>query len=261
MFSLILLFPFIAQASVKPLIFYGDNQGSIVNHRKLVEEITEQDPGVVFNVGDLVSYKYDVADWANFNSIIAPLKEIAPYYPAIGNHDAYSGYFTQSFPDLPRGGRYYAKIYSRLYIIVLDSNADFSRDYYQKRWFVRQLSRARELKKTIIVVFHHPPVSSDGGEENTQKLLPLIKMYHVRMVFSGHYHHYERSYFQGTQFIVTGGGGATLYPRTQIGPYSRTYAKLYHFCRLDLEDFKMHFRVYDINLNLVEDIELSYTKY
>jgi len=246
-------------ASLKSLVFYGDTHSGYSTHQKIVAGIEAQNPAKVFHAGDLVSYKYYLYDWLMFDSITANLRAKVKYYPAIGNHDAYTGYFTQLFPYLPRGGRYYATTYSRLYIIVLDSNSSFKKDTYQYKWFKSKLKKARALGKTPIVMFHHPPVSSDGGEANPKYLLPLIKYYRVRFVFSGHYHHYERSYYNRTYFIVTGGGGATLYDlENEPGPYSKKYVKTYHFCRLDLEKDKIKLTVFDRDLNVIDTARMWY---
>lgn len=258
--AVILFFPTAVFAFTQPapVVFYGDIQSGYSNHRKIVAGIEAQYPKIVVNTGDLASYRYDLSAWLTFDSTVANLRSNSLFLPVIGNHDAYSGYFNQRFA-LPRGGRYYSKIYNRLYLIFLDSNANFKKDTYQYNWLVGQLARAKSLGKTRIVVFHHPPISSDGGEANPKKLLPLFYKYSVKLVFSGHYHHYERLKYQRTNFIVTGGGGATLYPLTNpVGIYSQKYVRSYHFCRLDLEENLLKITVFDRELNIIDQTNIKY---
>lgn len=247
----------------KSLVFYGDShvgqseKGEQI-YQQIADDILTQHPNIIFHLGDLVNYKDDLTNWLKFDLITAPLRISARYYPVIGNHDAYTGYFVARF-NLPHGGRYYSTTYGRLYFIILDSNANFSYDVYQYRWFKSRLIYARSHHKTIIVIFHHPPIASGGGVPNARKLLPLIKKYQVRLVFNGHYHSYERSYYNGTHFLICGGAGGTLYPpEGPINIYSRKYLKSYNFCELDLLEDVMRLSVYDQNLNLIDSVKMHY---
>jgi 3',5'-cyclic AMP phosphodiesterase CpdA len=264
----LLLFCFIpsfarAYTEPKPIIFYGDSQvgqsekGDQI-YQQIADDILIQNAGIVFHLGDLVNYKDDVNGWAMFDFITASIRASSRFLPAIGNHDAYTGYFPLRF-SLPRGGRYYSTTYGRLYLIVLDSNADFKYDTYQYNWLKGSLIRARSLNKTTIIIFHHPPIASGGGVDNTKQLIPLFEKYRVRMVFNGHYHSYERSYFNHIHYLICGGAGATLYPpEGPINIYSRKYLKSYNFCRLDLHKSEMKLSVYDQNLNLIDSGRMSY---
>jgi hypothetical protein len=56
----------------------------------------------------------------------------------------------------------------------------------------------------------------------------------VAIVFNGHDHGYERSVANGVTYIVTGGGGAPLYPKTHRNPTSVYFDSVYHFVQITL---------------------------
>jgi hypothetical protein len=65
---------------------------------------------------------------------------------------------------------------------------------------------------------HHPPysISLHGGRaELRDAWTPLFERYQVAAVFSGHDHCYERAERNGIRYVVSGGGGAPLYPRSR----------------------------------------------
>jgi len=135
------------------------------------------------------------------------------------------------------------------HFLVLDSTAFMpvlSADY--REWIRRDLMESKSRWK--FVLFHHPGFNSSANHRNQQKmrlLSPLFEEAGVTIVFSGHVHNYQRSkplrfepkdvipevpalsvrgqfqlddQFDGIQrtepngviYIVTGGGGAKLYP-------------------------------------------------
>ncbi|MEZ4369126.1 MAG: metallophosphoesterase [Kofleriaceae bacterium] len=89
----------------------------------------------------------------------------------------------------------------------------------QTAWLERELVAARQDPAIdhIFVVMHHPPysVSLHGGQRDLrERWTPLFERYGVAAVFSGHDHVYSRAVVGGVQYVVSGGGGAPLYPRS-----------------------------------------------
>ena len=186
-----------------------------------------------------------------------------PYFLAPGNHDVTSGP-TANLPDRQVGVRnfldamsammppdgsprrlagypVYAFGYGNTFVLALDSN--IAGDDTQFEWTRAQLEGLdRRRYVNVIVFFHHPPFSSGphGGaivEQATALLraryLPLFRAHHVRLSFSGHEHlfeHWVERYADASgahrlDHIVSGGGGAPLYPY-QGEPDLREYIRL-----------------------------------
>jgi hypothetical protein len=66
-----------------------------------------------------------------------------------------------------------------------------------------------------VAVFHHAPFTV-GLHENNQDVIrnwiPLFERYGVALVLTGHNHGYEHWIVNGIHYVVTGGGGAQIYP-------------------------------------------------
>ncbi|HEY3134842.1 MAG TPA: metallophosphoesterase [Blastocatellia bacterium] len=173
-----------------------------------------------------------------------------PYFLAPGNHDVtpaaeleapmrkeglknYLGAIANLIPPngTPRrldGYPTYAFGYGNAFLIALDSN--IAADDKQFEWVKSQLDGLdRKRYRHVIAFFHHPVFSSGphGGaivELPTAALraryMPLFRRHRVAILFTGHEHLFEHwiERYEDAQGkhrldqIVTGGGGAPLYP-------------------------------------------------
>jgi hypothetical protein len=113
----------------------------------------------------------------------------------------------------------------------------------------------------VIAILHHPPFSTGPHAEDEKGLrktiVPLFDQYGVGMVFSGHSHAYERSLYNDTHYIVTGGGGAPLYDQVRASPHSQIFIKAHHFCRLTVRDNLLTLCVIDVDLNLIDIVTVD----
>jgi len=139
--------------------------------------------------------------------------EGVPVVASLGNHDVERD-ARPVMRLLGMEARWYRARVGPLQIIVLDSTEVGSAR--QRAFLVAELAsplaRGAEYR---IVVLHHPPFSC-SRHKNTEAVLrswqPVIQQGDVDLVLSGHDHAYQR--FEpvgGTTYIVTGGGGRTLY--------------------------------------------------
>jgi calcineurin-like phosphoesterase family protein len=189
-----------------------------------------------------------------------------PYFLAPGNHDV-SGAPAPDSPTRKEGLRNYLAAvanlippdgaqrrldgyptyafgYGNAFFIALDSN--LATDDKQFEWVKSQLEGLdRKRYSHIVAFFHHPPFSSGphGGaivEPPSAALrtryMPLFRRHRVGILFSGHEHIFEHwvERYEGSDghklridHIVTGGGGAPLYPyrgEPDLREYIKTYA-------------------------------------
>jgi acid phosphatase type 7 len=107
--------------------------------------------------------------------------------------------------------QYYSVDYGNVHVVSLDSQLsarDESQRATMREWLIDDLA-SNELDWTV-VIFHHPPYSkganhdSDGTEDNAfdrpiwdmrNEFVPIFDDYGVDVVYSGHSHSYERSYY------------------------------------------------------------------
>ena len=176
-----------------------------------------------------------------------------PYFLAPGNHDV-TGAADLAAPGRAEGLRNYLRAnaalipptgasrrldgyptyafgYGNTFVLGFDSN--IAEDSTQLQWVERQLSGLdRNRYKHIVAFFHHPPLSSGlhGGaivERPTAavraRYMPLFRKHGVTLLVTGHEHLYEHwveryrdsaGRVRRMDQIVTGGGGAPIYPHS-----------------------------------------------
>lgn len=256
------LFPvlFSIRAFCGDVCIYGDSQQNPDVQSKIVQEIIAFHPSVVFRVGDLVDDGREPGLWEQFNAIHGPLMKTAEYFPALGNHEFDSQLYFEQFPQL-EGRRWYSVEREGMHFTILDSCFDMSPGSVQYNWLEDDLSAVSGKNMVKAVIFHHPlfDVSKRHGadEKNLRPvLLPLFEKYGVSAVFCGHSHDYQRYNYKGIYFIVTGGGGSTLYGQKTDDPYLQKFAKVYHFCLLRTEAGAVSVKVIDVDLNVIDTFEL-----
>jgi len=62
-----------------------------------------------------------------------------------------------------------------------------------------------------------------------------VRRSRVPVVFSGHFHHYERLSSNGVTYITSGGGSSTLYATGERLPESIVLARQTHFVLVEID--------------------------
>ena len=189
----------------------------------------------------------------------APVFATTPAYAVIGNHDfeANNGQPLLDAMVLPTNTadgteRFYSFDWGNCHVAALDSSTTTAPGSPQATWLDADLAASTATWK--FVVFHFPLYSSSHHGSNLEvraNLEPILNARHVDIVFNGHDHDYERSYPmlagaatdvgsepnyvdpQGTIYIVTGGGGQTLYP-SGTSSFTATSASVHHVTQVDI---------------------------
>lgn len=213
----------------------GDTQNNQEVQQQIVDRMTSLVPDFVLHAGDMVDEGLESSQWDTFFRIEMRLLAQIPFFGALGNHERASPLYFGAF-RLPGNERWYSLEYGNLHLVVLeaDGTVDYGMGSEQGEWLQRDLSLTRQRWK--LVLLHYPLYSSgyNGSTDSSvrQALEPLFLRYGVDLVFSGHDHHYERNLVQGITYIVSGGGGAPLYPLWRKLPTSVFAAVKHHFVRV-----------------------------
>ena len=223
-------------------VVFGDTRSYHTDHATVVGAIVTAEPRVAFHSGDLINNGLLAAEWDTFFSIEAPLLQIAPFYPTIGNHEEGGGIYLDVF-ELPENSpspeRYYSVRVGAAQLVVLDQyGSSLMPGGEQYEWLDARLAEAAADPgvRLSFVMLHHGPYDSGAHGSNfvvRQNLVPLFEAHGVDAVFSGHDHDYERGEVNGVQYVVSGGGGAPLYDVAGDW-WTQAAASVLHFCVLDL---------------------------
>ncbi|MFN2525350.1 MAG: metallophosphoesterase [Actinomycetota bacterium] len=138
------------------------------------------------------------------------MDEGVDFHATLGNHDIVhdGGRSELSEPafGLPRRNYVFRRLGLRL--VLANSNA------LNYDW-LKEATRARAADRWTIVAFHHPVFSAGphGSTPGFRPSLPrLFRRRGVDLVLNGHDHLYlATKELRGIRYVVTGGGGATLY--------------------------------------------------
>ena len=139
-------------------------------------------------------------------------------WSTLGNHDGHSAsssdqsgpyYDIFTFPIQGEAGgmasgteAYYSFDYANVHFIILDSHdSDRSINGPMYSWCESDLQNTSA--DWVVALWHHPAYSKGSHDSDLEsgliqmreRFLPLLEMYGVDMVLSGHSHSYERSYF------------------------------------------------------------------
>jgi 3',5'-cyclic AMP phosphodiesterase CpdA len=192
------------------------------------------------------------------------------FWPSLGNHDVVprsSLPYLQNF-ELPANGppgltpgRHYSFDYAGARFVALDSNASVSvLEHRVAPWLERTLA-AQPTPSWRFVFFHHPPFSDglhSGSPVTRSALVPAFERARVDVVFCGHDHDYQRTEpIRGVTYIVSGGGGARLYPRRRRSPSTAIfYNKRHGFVVADINGGTLTLRYLDTSGETVDSATL-----
>jgi len=249
----------------------GDSGTGTQAQHDVAAGIRVSDPDLVLMTGDIVYERgeeemIDRAYFVPYGSLI----ERVPFYAAIGNHDiinddAVSLLDNVYLPRNPADGseRCYSFDRGPVHFVALDSTQDLSPGTLQGDWLAADL--AANTRAWTVVYLHHPPYSSSqhGSDLAVRAaLVPYCDQFGVDIVFTGHDHVYERThplaadivvdadplgdYVEppGTVFVVTGGGGKSLYA-AGFSEFTAESVSAYHHVVVDIADGVLRLRAVD----------------
>ncbi|MFQ6098057.1 MAG: metallophosphoesterase, partial [Armatimonadota bacterium] len=237
------------------LAVYGDSRSNPQMHARIAEAIRKADPDLVLHTGDIVGRGRETHRWKpEFFDPARNLLARVSLWPCLGNHEDESPNYYRFF-SLPGRESWYSFDWGNARFICLDSCLPMAPGTEQYEWLERELKATKAPWK--IAFFHHPPFSAHprrGMSDTRRHWAPLFQKYGVQVVFNGHDHSYVRTKRidaegkpdeRGTVYVISGGGGAGVYPVTEK-PYVATALAAHHYVIVDFEGEVARARAYDV---------------
>ncbi|MHB9024326.1 MAG: metallophosphoesterase family protein [Armatimonadota bacterium] len=241
---------------------YGDCRTGHQIHGKIVSALLKHQPRFIINTGDIIENGETPAHWDSFFEIAAPLTGSIPFYTVPGNHERNVGYLFRLFPGFRNSGEkeseWYAVTSGNVQVIVLNSTRKMEE---QRDWLEKRLAEQAGKWTWTIVAFHYPPYSSssrNGDAKHRELWVPLLEKYRVDLVLLGHDHFYERSEKGGVTYIISGGGGAPLYPINASKNLYQKYAeKTNQYMLADVTATSLRLRMYRLDGTVGDEVTLK----
>ncbi len=218
----------------------GDGRSRPDGFKSVADSILKDDPDFLIYVGDLIRSGTNYSNWHDqYFTPGADLIRNIPIFPVIGNHErggsANSWYYRYITQD-----NWYSFDYGNVHFVVLDSQRQGSRA--QEDWLIADLEANKDAKWLFIAIHSHVYSSKGRGVSMRihEKWTPIFEKYGAQVVFSGHEHHYERSYRRGIYYIITGGGGVSLGTGEPLSrsynPYKQIAYSINEHCTVEIYD-------------------------
>lgn len=211
---------------------FGGGQGQIAVAKAMERWLAQgHRADALVSTGDNV---YDVASPELFGPQLDEpyrnLRRSRPLWATLGNHDVAGIHGPEELAYLGLPALPYVEELAGVQLLFLDANEP---DQAQARWLDQRLGEPGPTRR--VVVFHQPAYSCGlhGSTDAVKRLwVPIIEQHHVALVLNGHDHDYERFHSPaGVTYVVTGGGGQTLYPLVpgcRGGPVTETASAVRH---------------------------------
>jgi len=220
-------------------VVYGDNRTDDEAHAEVVRAIRGESFAFLVHTGDFVASGGDLSLWHRFFDIEGGLLRDHCVFACVGNHELYddaaaANYMRYFGPSEGGDTRLYGSFrWGIARFFLLNAFEDWAEK--ERAWLEAELARADAepgLAWRFIVV-HHGPWSSGHHGDNVKMLMAgvpeMLVRHHVDLVLAGHDHIYERGEREGLKYIVSGGGGAPLYPDITPKPSTRKAEATHHF--------------------------------
>jgi hypothetical protein len=243
----------------------GDTRGDPTTWNLLLQAIAAKDPDLILFTGDAVTTGTKVEEWYEWLEAGVGVLESYPLVPVHGNHEALSQAWF-GLLSLPDNEQWYALNAGPAQLTVFNDSGLSSSNSEQATWLAETLAATQQPWK---ITLHHQPAFSSSDVHAISSIsrytfVPVLEAGGVKLDLAGHNHHYERTWPLkdgllspgGTVYIVTAGGGASLYGNDGSEPYSAFVSVTEHYTWLEISNEKIEGEAIDLAGNILDSWEL-----
>lgn len=237
-------------------VLYGDCRSGHDVHRRVVAAILQTEAKFVIQSGDIVYSGDSDKDWETWRGITKELREKMGYYPVKGNHDGgKKGAFQKEF-GLEK--THYDKVLGNIHFFFLDTNSAAAP---QLEWLAKAVEGSKSPHR--VAVMHAPPITLVASRVATAARVK--ERFHAALVklkfcaaLCGHDHHFYAGRRDGLPYVVSGGGGASLYStKEELAEKGDLWKKAHHFVLCRSEEKSIAARVMDPDGKEIEGLKLA----
>ena len=176
--------------------------------------------------GDAARLTGELDDYTAILELLEPLEGVMPAYIALGNHDDRDNFFERVLElhgaRQPVEKNHVSVIeHPATRVLVLDSLLHVRKSpghlgKAQREWLSAYL--AQHTDRPIVLVFHHTLGDKDGDLLDTDRLFALLAPHkHVKAIFHGHSHRWNRYEMEGIQIVNLPAVGHIWAPEDPLG--------------------------------------------
>jgi hypothetical protein len=238
-------------------VVFGDSGGGSPDQATVASQMGSVPLDFMLHVGDMAYSNGTLAEFeTNHFAMYRELNGAFPLFPAIGAHDDATdsaGPYREVF-TLPENERHYSFDWGPVHVVVVDALAN-SRE--QEAWVEQDLRATDQPWKVAVVT---APMYSSGYHGSAMSIRnayePIFQRHGVQLVFSGDDHDYERSRpMGGVTYIVTGGGGRSVYP-VGSSDWTELSVSVLHFTYVTVEGDTMRIHAIDATGREFDGVEI-----
>lgn len=250
--------------------------------KKIIAAVEKKLPALVINTGDLVTDGLNPIHWDTFFKMNRNLLKSVPYYVSLGNHEKNSSLFYKYF-SFPKNENYFSFTWSNCHFVILDSEGphfapEFPPDYRQRKkmkqkmdkfwekqlnWFCRDMKNHQKYDFHFVFM-HQPLFSLKESRRNEQKefqkrFAQLFEDFGVNIVFSGHDHSYQRHFVNPVHYVVTAGGGASLYEMGKpFAKYTRKISLKHHYLLVEVHNKQLQVKAISSDGETIDQFSIPF---
>jgi predicted phosphodiesterase len=203
-----------APAATFDFAILGDRTGGAVPgvYERVCREIAGHHPAFIINVGDTIEGYDDVNTPDEWNAVRSVWKYFGdtPFYLVPGNHDIWSPASARIWREQSGHPPQYSFDFRGAHVTVLDNSRADELGPDQLDFLESDLA-AHAAQEPKFIFFHRPfwllRVKFQNGNFALHR---IARKYHVGFVVSGHAHEFDRSEYDGIQYIMVGSSGGSL---------------------------------------------------
>lgn len=192
----------------------GDRTGNAVPgvYEQVSKEIASHHPDFIINVGDTIQGLDDAAAQAQWEAMRPTWRYFGdtPFFLVPGNHDIWSPASERIWRAQSGHPPQYSFDFRGAHITVLDNSRTDNLAADQLAFLESDLA-GHAGRQPKFVFFHRPfwllPVKFQNGNF---PLHQMARKYGIGFVVCGHLHEFDRSEYEGVQYVVVGSSGGSL---------------------------------------------------